>query len=149
MVFGGYTHTIFNKASDIVDNKIDNTYQPCVQRTHQICTEHSKIDTKTDTIYELGTVKLNKSYEESFVKEDFIVFNNTKTIHLIDSFKPGTLTVNFLSDSGDREIDVFVSHKTPERTVLSKSDTCLPVEKKVSSNVIDRCLMILKSGIFK
>lgn len=146
VVSGGYTHTIFNKKNNVVDNKTDNTHSPCVPNLHQVCAEHSRIDTKTDTIQKLGTVKLTRSHEESFAKGDLIVYNDTNIIHRPDTNVADTLTINFLSDIGDKKIDVFVSHKTPEREkVLSKADTRQPVKKEISSDLIDKCIMILKS----
>lgn len=115
----------------------------CVPHINQVCAEHSKINTKTDSIKELATVLLTKSHQESFVKGDFIVFNNTKIIHRPDKILPDTLTINFVSDIGDNEIDVFVSHQTPERKVLLKADTTEPIKKEVLSEVINKSLMIL------
>ena len=137
VVSGGYAHTIFDKKLQIVENKTK-----CVPHINQVCAEHSKINTKTDSIKELGTVLLTKSHQESFVKGDFIVFNNTKIIHRPDKILPDTLTINFVSDIGDNEIDVFVSHQTPERKVLLKADTTEPIKKEVSSEVINKSLMI-------
>ncbi len=142
IVSGGYTQTIFDKDT-LIENKTDNAYLSCIPNSQQVCAEHSKIDTKTDTILELGTVILTRSHKESFTKGDIIIFNNSN-IHQIDNFIPYTLTINFISNVGDKEIDVFVSHKTPERKVLSKANTRTLIHKEVSLEVLEKCLMILK-----
>lgn len=141
VVAGGYTHTIFSK-----EDLYNNSNGISSANANQICAEYSKINTKTDTIRELGTVKLKKSYEESFVKGNYIEFNDTKMIHNINSFKSNTLTVNFLSDIGDNEIDVFISHATPNRKVLSKADTRIPVDKLTASEVINKSINILQNN---
>lgn len=145
VVHGGYTQIIFNKESNIVNNKTNNHFLPCVPRLNQICTEYSKIDTITDTVKKVGTVKLTRAYEKSFYKGELIIFNDTNMIHTITNLMPDTLTINFISDVGDKEIDVFISHKTPMRQVLSKTDTRLPIKTEISKGVIDKCIQILQS----
>ena len=135
VVYGGYTQIIFNKESNVANNKMNNASLPCVPNLNQICTEYSKIDTITDTIKKVGTVKLTRAYEKSFSKGDFIIFNDTNMIH----------TINFISDMGDKEIDVFISHKTPMRQVLSKADTRIPIKTEISKGIIDKCIQILQS----
>lgn len=141
LVAGGYTHTIFSK-----EDHYNNANGICTANENQVCAEYSKIDTKTDTIQDLGTVKLKKLYKESFVKGNYIEFNDTKMIHEINSFESNTLSVNFLSDVGDNEIDVFISHTTPNRKVLSKADTRTPVDKLTASEVINKSINILQNN---
>lgn len=133
IIQGGYTHTIFNIAPK---NNLQNS--------QVLYTEHSKIYTKTDTIKKIGTVKLLPSYTESYKEGDFVLFNNTNTIHRIDILETDTLTINYLSTDGNKEIDVFVSHETPNRKVLSKSDTLKPVNKKIADRILNKCIEILR-----
>jgi hypothetical protein len=144
-VYGGYTQIIFNKENNVTNNKMHNASLPCLPNLNQICTEYSKIDTITDTIKKVGTVKLTIANEKSFSKGDFIIFNDTNMIHTITNLIPDTLTINFISDLGDKEIDVFISHKTPMRQVLSKADTRMPIKTEISKGIIDKCIKILQS----
>ena len=142
VVSGGYTHTIYEEAGH---SEYKNS--SCISNSKHVCTQHSQIDTKTDTIQKLGTTKLTEVYKESFVNGDLIAFINSQTIHRMDEFIPGTLTINFISNVGNRKIDVFISNETPDRIVLSKEDTRTPVKKEIASDVIDKSLMILKSEL--
>ena len=54
-----------------------------------------------------------------------------------------TLSINYLSSNGDQIIDVFVSHKTPQRKVLSKADTKKTLKKKIINYVINKSINIL------
>ncbi len=55
-----------------------------------IYSDHSVINTTTDKIYAYGVVKLIKTKEKYFYKDDLIIYN-TKEIHRIDNFKMNTL----------------------------------------------------------
>ena len=93
----------------------------------------------------LGTVKLLKVGEEFFSKGYFITYDDTKIIHRIDRFSEDTLTINYINKKGDDEIDVYTSHDTPDRGVLSKAETRKPIDEKISSNIIKKSISFFRT----
>jgi hypothetical protein len=136
IVSGGYSHSIFS-----IDEMCPKNNSLQSMKDDDIYSDHSVINTTTDTIYAYGIVKLIKIKEQYFYKDDLIIYN-TKEIHRIDNFKMNTLSINYLSSNGDKLIDIFVSHKTPGRKVLSKADTKKPIEKKIINYVINKSINI-------
>ena len=149
IVSGGYSHSIFSINEDNINKvyPINNSLQP--MKEYEIYSNHHIINTTTDKIYASGVVKLIKIKEEYFHKDDLIIYD-TKEIHRIDNFKMNTLSVNYLSSfglcqqakAGHQIIDVFVSHETPKRKVLSKADTKKPLKKKIINYVINKSINI-------
>jgi hypothetical protein len=136
IVSGSYSHSIFSTSDVCLKN---NSFQPMTE--YEIYSNHHVINTTTDEIYTYGVINLVKTKEEYFYKDDLIIYN-TKEIHRIDNYKMDTVSINYLSSNGDKIIDVFVSHKTPERKVLSKADTKKPLEKKIINYVINKSINI-------
>ena len=143
IVSGGYSHSIFS-IDETSSTKVFSNLQTSLQymKEYEIYSDHHVINTTTDQIYASGVVKLIKTKEEYFCKDDLIIYN-TKEIHRIDNLQMNTLSINYLSSNGDQIIDVFVSHKTPQRKVLSKADTKKTLKKKIINYVINKSINIL------
>lgn len=132
IVKGGYSHSIYEQTDSLSEQ--------------DIIAEHSIIDTKTDTITHKGTAYLTKVADDSFVSGEYVVYDDTTQIHTIHHFEPDSLSINFISSSGDKKIDVFISHETPDRKVLSKSDVKQPIDKSLAKSIVQKCCNLLSQN---
>lgn len=139
IVSGAYTHSYFSKESEIVNT---NECLPCDAMFDEICTEQNRIYRQNaDLPLEYhGTIKLQKEYEEIFNTGDIILFDSNDAIHIIEDYLLDTVTVNWVSIFGDDEIDVFTSHETPFRTVLTKPDTKNAMKGSLAAAIIDKTI---------
>jgi hypothetical protein len=143
IISGGYSHSIFSIEEDNKNKICPNNACFLPVEENEICSDHTVIDTATDKLIASGTVKLIKTEENYFSKDDIIIYDNSNEIHRIENFMMNTLTINYLTSIGSNIIDVFVSHKTPERkNVLSKADTRKPPDNKIIKDVIDKSINI-------
>lgn len=140
IVSGGYTHSYWTKRPD--DGETTGLCLRCEPLFDEVCAEQNRIYRKDFSLpleYH-GTKKLYLSYKESFNEGDLVTFTENQAIHIIDEYLLDTATVNWVSTIGDDEIDVFTSHETPFRTVLTKSDTQDKMKGPLAEAIVEKSI---------